>query len=60
MIRRNKKLCVMILSMMMAVNSFTYVKAETNMVKTNVALEDGVVATTSDDETSEFYGKQSN
>ena len=49
MIRRNKKLCVMILSMMMAVNSFTYVKSETNMVKTNLALEDGVVATTSDD-----------
>lgn len=58
MIRRNKKLCVMILSMMMAVNSFTYVKAETNMVKTNLALEDGVVATTSDDETSDFTGSK--
>ncbi|WP_195245548.1 discoidin domain-containing protein, partial [Clostridium celatum] len=58
MIRRNKKLCVMILSMMMVANSFTYVKAETNVVKTNLALEDGVVATTSDDETSDFTGSK--
>ena len=58
MIRRNKKLCVMILSMMMVANSFTYVKAETNVVKTNLALEDGVVATTSDNETSDFTGSK--
>ncbi|MDU1315261.1 MAG: discoidin domain-containing protein, partial [Clostridium septicum] len=54
MIRRNKKLWVMFLSAMVITNSFTFVKAETNLVKKNIALEPGVIATSSDNETSDL------
>ena len=47
--KRNQKIAILALSTMLLSNSFTYVKAA-EVLKTNLALGDGVVATSSDNE----------
>ncbi|MEN8433783.1 family 20 glycosylhydrolase [Clostridium septicum] len=54
MIMNNKKLYGVVLSTILMLNSFTCVKAETNLVKKNIVLEPGVIATSSDNETADF------
>lgn len=47
--KRNQKIAILALTTMILSNSFTYAKA-TEAIKTNLALGDGVVATSSDNE----------